>query len=334
MLDEGDRLDVLDGWRGISILSVLACHLLPLGPKAWQLNAAAGPFGMAIFFALSGFLITRALLHDNVRSFLIRRACRILPLAYAFFLIALTIEGRPLADYAAYYGFVMNYQHGLLSELTSPLWSLCIEVHFYLFVALLVALAGPRSLWLLPALALVVTAARVSVGAYGSIKTHLRVDEILAGATVALIHAAPAGAAVRGAIARVHPLAWVLLLFACSHQLGGPLMYLRPYASAAMVASTLWRPGPAPRLLTSRVLKYCADISYALYVFHPVLRVGWLGSGGKVELYLLKRPLGFVLLFAAAHLSTFQYERRWIAWGKKQARRIATGVARVRLDPA
>lgn len=28
------RLDVLDGWRAISILLVLSCHMLPLGPKA------------------------------------------------------------------------------------------------------------------------------------------------------------------------------------------------------------------------------------------------------------------------------------------------------------
>ena len=55
-------LAVLDGWRGISILLVLASHLLPLGPKGWQLNATAGPMGMALFFTLSGFLITRFLL--------------------------------------------------------------------------------------------------------------------------------------------------------------------------------------------------------------------------------------------------------------------------------
>lgn len=33
---------VLDGWRAISILLVLAAHFLPLGPKPWQLNIAAG----------------------------------------------------------------------------------------------------------------------------------------------------------------------------------------------------------------------------------------------------------------------------------------------------
>ena len=60
------RLDALDGWRGVSILLILACHLLPLGPKSLQLNDMAGPMGMAIFFTLSGFLITRFLLHRPI----------------------------------------------------------------------------------------------------------------------------------------------------------------------------------------------------------------------------------------------------------------------------
>ena len=54
---------VLDGWRGLSILFVLATHLLPLGPKEWKLNQTFGPIGMVLFFILSGFLITNFLIH-------------------------------------------------------------------------------------------------------------------------------------------------------------------------------------------------------------------------------------------------------------------------------
>jgi peptidoglycan/LPS O-acetylase OafA/YrhL len=55
------RLPVLDGLRAISILLVLAAHMLPLGPKVLRLNETAGPMGMSLFFALSGFLITSGL---------------------------------------------------------------------------------------------------------------------------------------------------------------------------------------------------------------------------------------------------------------------------------
>src|ERR1700722_8491991 len=82
-----DKLPVLDGLRAISILLVLACHLLPLGPKALQLNETAGAMGMSLFFALSGYLITSGLIRNpNIQEFLVRRLSRILPLAYMYVL--------------------------------------------------------------------------------------------------------------------------------------------------------------------------------------------------------------------------------------------------------
>src|SRR3954469_13750176 len=88
----GDRLRPLDGWRGISILLVLGCHMLPLGPHWWRLNETAGLAGMSIFFTLSGFLIASMLYkHLDVGSFFIRRACRILPLAIAYITVAMLI---------------------------------------------------------------------------------------------------------------------------------------------------------------------------------------------------------------------------------------------------
>jgi len=75
----------LDGWRGISILCVLAAHILPIGPKFMQLNSTFGPLGMALFFTLSGFLITNLLLRNpSVIDFLIRRFFRIIPLAWLY----------------------------------------------------------------------------------------------------------------------------------------------------------------------------------------------------------------------------------------------------------
>jgi peptidoglycan/LPS O-acetylase OafA/YrhL len=90
MTESKRRFEVLDGWRGISILLVLATHLLPLGPKSWQLNFTFGPMGMALFFTLSGFLITNFLLQrPSVTDFLIRRIARIVPLAWLCMAIAL-----------------------------------------------------------------------------------------------------------------------------------------------------------------------------------------------------------------------------------------------------
>jgi len=62
------RFPALDGWRAISILLVLAGHLFPLGPKAYLINESIAALGMAIFFTLSGFLITTTLLHRSHRA--------------------------------------------------------------------------------------------------------------------------------------------------------------------------------------------------------------------------------------------------------------------------
>ena len=93
------QLPVLNGWRGLSILLVLSAHLLPLGPKPWQLNHTAGLLGMVLFFILSGFLIPTALLREpRVRAFLVRRFARVVPLAWLYFVIALLATDATLRE--------------------------------------------------------------------------------------------------------------------------------------------------------------------------------------------------------------------------------------------
>jgi peptidoglycan/LPS O-acetylase OafA/YrhL len=66
-------------------------------------------------------------------------------------------------------------------------------------------------------------------------------------------------------------------------------------------------------------LKYCASISYALYVIHPLLaHHTWLGSGDLLEKYA-KRPLLLLVLFGMAHLSTRFFE----PIAMNQARKVA-----------
>ena len=338
------RFGVLDGWRAVSILTILACHLLPLGPKAWELNEMAAPLGMSLFFTLSGFLISSNLLRNpSVPPFLIRRLARILPLAYLATIIFLTMQIKTLDYYINTFLFTLYYRWQFLTPLTSPLWSLCVEIHFYLIIALLVGLFGKRGIFLLPFLGLAITAWRVYAGVYVSLFTHERGDEILAGVTLALIYAdqlGPLGRSIRLGLSRLP-----LLVFACAfliscHPLSGPLQYLRPYLGATVVGHTLFATGSKFPILNSRVMRYIAEISYALYVIHPLARYGWFDSGTKLAKYL-KRPLTFAVIFALAHISTFSFERHWITLGKKWSRRWASehktstsgGAARVQSTP-
>ena len=317
--DELRRLVVLDGWRALSILLVMAGHLLPIGPRRWALNAAVAASGMVIFFTLSGFLITRFLIEDgNVRRFLIRRILRIVPLAWAGAGIAMVVGGGSVAQLLGTMGFIANLPPWfLLLPAGGHFWSLSVEVQFYATVALLVTLAGPRGLKLLPWVCLAVTAGRVMNGQYINIVTWFRIDEILAGATLALAYEGWLGRRSQALLGRISPIMVLPLVVASAHPASGLLNYARPYLSALMIGASLYNaPDWFRTICASRLSRYVAAVSFALYVFHAILTESWLGSGDKLVKYA-KRPLLIGATFALAHLSTYHFERYFIALSRR-----------------
>ncbi len=315
--------DVLDGWRGISILLVLATHLLPLGPKYLHLNETAGPLGMSLFFTLSGFLIANFLIHrPNVYEFLVRRFFRIIPLSWLYLAIALPIFEAEIESYLPHFLFYVNWPLPDTEKLafvsgSSHFWSLCVEIQFYIGMALFIILFRNKALLLIPIMCLSVTLFRISNGVHIAINTYYRIDEILAGVIVALAYNNRIRKFLPAFFIWVNPYYVMLLLLVSCHPEAGFMNYLRPYFAATLVASTLYKPPPSlEKFLNIRVLVYIASISYALYVIHPLLSHTWLGSGEILEKYA-KRPLLFIVLFSLAHLSTFYYEKYWIALAKK-----------------
>jgi peptidoglycan/LPS O-acetylase OafA/YrhL len=156
---------------------------------------------------------------------------------------------------------------------------------------------------------------RISSGTYIDIRTHLRVDEILAGACVALLFH-------RGLL-KFRFQKWGFFVafvfwFLASSEFAGPLQFLRPYSSAGLLAAVLvMGPGLVSYVLECRLARYIAEISYALYVIHPATTHGWMNEGSVWMRYFVKRPMSFALTLLLAHLSTFYWESRWIALGKR-----------------
>jgi peptidoglycan/LPS O-acetylase OafA/YrhL len=332
------RLPALDGLRAISILLVLGAHLLPLGPKVLQLNHAAGAMGMSLFFALSGFLIVTTLRQNSdAFEFAVRRMARILPLAYLYLLIAsvlLQFDPDALLGSAV---FLLNYYPEYMTLNNGHFWSLCVEVHFYIAMALLIFAVGPKAIWIIWPACLIVTGLRIHEGAYLNILTHLRVDEILAGACVATLYRPNWNGAVRRALPLVG-LA-VVLWFVSALPYSGFFQYLRPYATAAVLVAILCSGDlRLAGLLASWPMRYVASTSYALYVLHPLVAYGWWNDGSVFERYLLKRPLGLMITFIAAHLSTFYWERRWSSAARnwleaRRTRRQGTVVSLKGVEP-
>ena len=312
------RVSALDGWRGISIALVLAGHLLPLGPKSWNLNVAVAGSGMAIFFTLSGCLITSVLLRDdNVRNFLIRRLMRIVPLAWLATIVTLGLTGASADRWLPHLFFYANTGPMWLTNATGHFWSLCVEVQFYVMIALLVLAFGRRALYVLPLVAVGVTLLRLWEHKAMVINTPYRIDEILTGCTLALVLHRYKG---REPIDFIGLVPWIglPLLVLSAHPAGAGLNYFRPYIASVVVGSSLFAGSSSitVRLLSSPLLAYLAKISYALYIIHGCLMTSWLGTGDTLAKYA-KRPLFFAVTFALAHLSTTYYESFFIALGKR-----------------
>ncbi len=290
---EPTRLGVLDGWRAISILLVLAGHLLPLGPAAWGLNNAVAAMGMVIFFTLSGFLITRFLAKGtDLRVFIIHRVFRVVPLAWLVMVIVLIANRSSLETWLANLLFYANLPPFFLVTGGGHLWSLCLAV----------------------------TTLRIVDQQYLNIVTWYRVDEILAGGILALVHTGWYGTRPQHVLARLNPY-WILpLLLLSAHPAGGVLNYARPYLAAALVGSTLLSgPDRLCRALESHQARYVAKILYALYIFHAALMESWLGSGSKTVKYA-KRPVLLAAIFGLAHVSTFRFEQPCIDFAKRLTR--------------
>jgi peptidoglycan/LPS O-acetylase OafA/YrhL len=144
MQKHSKHLSHLDGWRGVAILTVLASHFIPTFDQF-------GNMGVAIFFVLSGYLMSDLLFIKKVPLpyFFIRRASRIFP-AFVFFFIAMifyanwiqTVKYSPsLIEILSTLTFLGTYipDNVNIWANTWPIghmWSLNVEEHSYLWLAL------------------------------------------------------------------------------------------------------------------------------------------------------------------------------------------------------
>lgn len=331
-LGQAGRLQALDGWRGISILLVLATHLLPLRLMG-HLDYVTGSAGMAVFFCLSGFLISEFLhAKPHLGAFMIRRICRIVPLAWLYLVCVWVLYQPALGDMAANFLFVANLPPQRLLPAAAHFWSLCQEMQFYFVAALSFFFLRARFVYVLAFIGLVVIGLRIHDGVHASSITYYRLDEILAGCLLSAALRSPKQGEIKRWLAQVPLVVPIVLFLASCLMQAGWFNYLRAPLCALLVGATLMQPDSVlVKALGARWLVYVAGISYALYVWHPLLADTWLGQGDLITKYA-KRPLLLLVLFVLAHLSTKYYERWWMDLGRKlerRTRRVEPGTSTV-----
>jgi peptidoglycan/LPS O-acetylase OafA/YrhL len=341
-------LPTLDGWRAVAILAVLGCHA-HWPTAALERLAPYGAMGVSVFFALSGFLITRRLMEEwqatgriHLANFYIRRAFRILP-PILVYLAAVSLLGFGLhlipmdrGQLAASLFFYRNYLTAPVAEgwYTGHFWSLAVEEHFYLIWPMLLWFAGmQRARWLAPSLALAVAVWRVADARYdwvgrlnpalrGSVaRTDYRLDILLFGCAVALIWDDPRVQALLrrtgGSLMAVSAAA-----AAVSCQVWTPPGYLTMVAAlmALLPAATVAKPKSwAGRILELAPMSWIGRMSYSLYIWQQL----FLPSNELPQsLGIWQRgPWNLAAIFGCAALSYYLVERPAIAWGKGWTRK-------------
>ena len=319
MSNRSNRILFLDVLRGVAVLMVLCCHTLPInkavnGYHWWFILKLRllGWAGVDLFFVLSGFLVGGLLSAEyvkynqvSVKRFLLRRAFKIYPPFYFLLLCTLgwylyfghAIEWRP---WVGEISFLQNY----VGRVWKHTWSLAVEEHFYLTLALLYACGSRMRLLSRPLIPVCfVTSVLMAVllyrATYASVTpfnreshmfaTHMRLDSLLFGSLLAYIWN-NFEAATKGF---VHRWRWSLLIVATAclaplgffsyekwymHSFGFTVNYLGFGIVLLLGVSTAWQLDSRFVTFACRGIAAIGCYSYSIYLWHMAVYFGvdWL----------------------------------------------------------
>jgi peptidoglycan/LPS O-acetylase OafA/YrhL len=292
----------LDFVRGIAILMVMTSHfwkaqtgIFVIDEFSQQMSSWGGK-GVELFFVLSGFLVGGLLVKEykdtgrvNATRFLVRRIFKIWPAFYFLLLFHAVTRRHPINTFLFQNLFhLQNY----LGTSIKQTWTLSIEEHFYIFLAISLGILTARHLSIrglflfCGCVCVVSTGLRFATVYWGNMPgaqrwTQNRLDSLMFGVILALLyHVTPR------AYAAVTQKAWPLLLAA----LGGlawliwvpsetVVMYtvgfsLITVAFGAFLLLTMEYSKRIRDFVPYRIIAWFGVYSYGLYLWHSAVRDG------------------------------------------------------------
>jgi peptidoglycan/LPS O-acetylase OafA/YrhL len=337
------RIRELDGWRGVSILLVLAHHAVVYAfpasvgrYKLWShVFEVAGTLGVCIFFAISGFVITRLLLIEerdygsiSLRGFYTRRVFRILPVFYLFILLVCCMSRfgwTPVAPKSVLLAalFLRSQRFHGIDWFLGHSWSLSVEEQFYIVFPLFWVISAPqrRARLLLATFAIfLIWSALVPWGIFAktfSGSTVIGFGCVNAGALLAVCEEQARGVA--GKVPHWAALLVAVFLFA------RPVPYSRlteslyvlfiPFAVALLLMHTASQKGWASSALKTGGIQWVGLISYSAYLWQQLFTApaGFYGSPKAANIFHLSLPL----LVPVAAISYYCIERPCTRLGRR-----------------
>jgi peptidoglycan/LPS O-acetylase OafA/YrhL len=321
-----------------------------------------GGTGVALFFAISGFLITTLLLEERDREgrisllgFYVRRGFRILPPAYLFLAVLAMFGGagwlaealRPgeLASAAFFYS---NYW-GDRSWYTAHFWSLSMEEHFYLLWPALLAVLGNRRALVAAGILVAATLfwrpwslVHTSPLPYPALqRTDMRLDAFLFASAVAIL----LEESEHNLLVRILTANWFRLLSVATlitvwaWTLAGSAAAAKTLVESALIpcllVSVICRPASwVFRILESSPLRWTGRISYGLYLWQQIFLVG--RSASTLPTAAAAFLPSVALTFGAATMSYYFLERPLLTYGRTVSNRlrVVSRETRPKLEPS
>lgn len=287
----------LDGLRALSVIAVIWHHTSGR-PGPWI--SSQGHYGVDLFFALSGVLITTLLLRERDRherislaGFYIRRVGRIFPLYYLVLatyvvLVLATRADTPEGQYflsklPSFLTYTSNWFVDLGagdSVIFYFAWSLATEEQFYLFwpplLAVLLLLSARRTVHILVALGMLIVVSQIASASSSNslavtILGSLALPILLGAALAVMLHAPTGYAALRGVLGQRWSAPVLALALVASITVPTPEQVTQ-VAMASLVAAMCMREDsllhPALRW---RPLARVGVVSYGIYLMHMLV---------------------------------------------------------------
>lgn len=347
----------IDGWRGLSVIFVIAGHLISFRfvdlfrTEPFRVLLSQDPFpvwdlarnvllrlatllpslGVGMFFVISGYLITTLLIAEENRhgsvslaAFYVRRVFRILP---AFYVYLLFLGGLSLLEVIVIQPssflwtglFLCDLPESKCSWWMGHTWTLSVEEQFYIvWPAAFIAIPKGLRVHFLVAMLLVFIAISFEYSVSVNF-IHIAVGALLA--ISSRLFSMFVGFASGGAIALATAAIFLHPFFASTPLLSQASAAAAPFLLALILFGTINGRGPFVWLVEAEWIRLVGLASYSLYLWQQL-------STGSVELYRghswMEQPFMFVL-FALASL--FLVERPMIRFGH----RISSAIIRRRV---
>lgn len=330
--EKGRFIPSLDGLRALSVFVVILGHTHSSLLDRIPFNASFrnGGQGVAVFFVISGFLITHLLLKElrregqiNLRRFYLRRTFRIFPPFYVFLLV-IAILGLVHVVQVSRIGLLVaatytwNYIPVPETWILGHCWSLALEEQFYLLWPACMAFFG-RGVSLSVAAGVILLSPLSRVATYflwpamrGHINMmlHTHLDTIMMGCLLSLaIDMNIWQRAMKIALHPAVPIAAIIFLVAVDTRaeqrwkgmyFGTVGISIENVAIAGILLYAVFRDQSLlAKVLNLKLLRHLGAISYSLYLWQQLF------TGPPDHLF----PLNIVWIVACAEISYLLVER-------------------------